>query len=228
MGSIEDLIDYQEGRGEILDFQVGKGSKMRLSESLRSSEESSYQQGMLTCDREAEERPHLYEESCGFVAHVNEDDEKLNNSTIKEEDQRCILIIGGIKIFLPSSQTEASICVSDAAEEGKPTETVIKEEMEQILKFSHVREEEDNSEGWLKIFSQEDEQEMTAALETASEEEADSINFVDLCEELEALERRVIVQSMHIQNARLETGEGAYQSKEQLEETGDMPAEELT
>jgi hypothetical protein len=78
---------------------------MRPSESLRSSEEKSYQQGMLTGDKEAEEIPHLYEESCGFVDHMNEDDEKLNTSTIKEEDQRCILIIGRIKIFLPSSQT---------------------------------------------------------------------------------------------------------------------------
>ena len=89
---------------------------------------------------------------------------------------------------MPSSQTEAIICVSDAVEEGQPTKTVIKEEMEQILKFSHVREEEDNSEGRLKIFSQEDEQKMTATLEIASEEEADSIKFVDLCEELETLE----------------------------------------
>jgi hypothetical protein len=39
---------------------------------------------------------------------VNEDDEKLNTFTIQEEDQRSILIIGGIKIFLPNSQVEAS------------------------------------------------------------------------------------------------------------------------
>jgi hypothetical protein len=35
---------------------------------------------------------------------------------------------------------------------------------------------------------------MTAALESAVEEEEDNIDFVDLYEELEALERRVIVQ----------------------------------
>jgi hypothetical protein len=33
---------------------------------------------------------------------VNEDDEKLKTSTIKEKDQRRILIIGGVEIFLPS------------------------------------------------------------------------------------------------------------------------------
>jgi hypothetical protein len=42
MGS-GDLIDYQESRREIPNFQVGKGREMRLSESLRSSGESSYQ-----------------------------------------------------------------------------------------------------------------------------------------------------------------------------------------
>jgi hypothetical protein len=79
-----------------------------------------------------------------------------------------------------------------------------------------------------QIFSQEAEQEVTAVLEAAEaeEEEEDNIDFVGLCEELESLERRVTVQSMHIQQIRLET-EGEYQPKEQLEEAGDMPAGEL-
>jgi hypothetical protein len=46
--SVEDLIDFQEGRSESSDFQVGKVKKMRLSESLVNSEESSDQQGVLT------------------------------------------------------------------------------------------------------------------------------------------------------------------------------------
>jgi hypothetical protein len=164
-----DLIDCQEGRREIPDFQVGKGEEMN-------SEVSSDQQGVLT-----------------------------------EEDQRSILIIGGIEIFLPSSLVEARACVAGAAIEGKPTETVKEEEeKEQTLMFSPAEEEEHSTE-LLKIFSQEDEQEMTAALESAAEEEADNIDFVDLYEELEALERRVIVQSMHIQQAKLEIGGGAYQ-----------------
>jgi hypothetical protein len=49
-----------------------------------------------------------------------------------------------------------------------------------------------------KIFSQEDEQGMTAVLEPAKEEGADIMDFVDLCEELETLERRVIVKRMHM------------------------------
>jgi hypothetical protein len=59
------------------------------------------------------------EYSCGFVDHVNEDDEKLNTSFTREEDQRSILIIGGIWIFLPDSPIEPRACVVDTtSEEG--------------------------------------------------------------------------------------------------------------
>jgi hypothetical protein len=64
--------------------------------------------------------------------------------------------------------------------------------------FSPAEGEEHSAE-LLKIFSQEAEQEMTAALESAAEGEADSIDFAELYEELEALERRLIVESKHIQ-----------------------------
>jgi hypothetical protein len=33
---------------------------------------------------------------------VNEDDEKLQTFVIEKEDQRDILVTGGVKIFLPS------------------------------------------------------------------------------------------------------------------------------
>jgi hypothetical protein len=109
-------------------------------------------------EEEVGEKPHDHEDSCGVTNHVNEDDEKLNTSTLEEEDQRCILIIGGIIIFLPSITLEAitcfsheevmqeaseeeaigpnifktnSLCVTGGAEEeGQPTETVMKEEKE--------------------------------------------------------------------------------------------------
>jgi hypothetical protein len=51
---------------------------------------------------------------------------------------------------------------------------------------------------------------MTAALKPVVEEEAYNMDFVDLYKELESLERRVIVQSQHIQQDKLETNEGAY------------------
>jgi hypothetical protein len=46
------------------------------------------------------------------------------------------------------------------------------------------------------------------------------MDFTDLCGELEAMERRVIVQSMHIQQIKLEIDGGVYHPEEQLEETG--------
>jgi hypothetical protein len=55
---------------------------------------------------------------------------------------------------------------------------------------------------------------MTAAMESTTKEEANNIDFSDLCEELEVLERRVIVQSMHIQQAKLETDGKSFQHGE--------------
>jgi hypothetical protein len=51
---------------------------------------------------------------------------------------------------------------------------------------------------------------MTEALEPATEREVDIIDLDDLYEELESLERRVMVQRFHIQQAKLETNGGAY------------------
>jgi hypothetical protein len=77
---------------------------------------------------------------------------------------------------------------------------------------------EEHSTELFKIFSQEVEQEMIVAVELAAEEEADSINFVELHKELEILEK-----NRHIQQAKLETDGGAYQPKE----FGDIPIGEL-
>jgi hypothetical protein len=52
------------------------------------------------------------------------------------------MIIGGIKIFIPSNQVEVIICVADAATERQPIVTVIKEEKEKIPKSTLVEEEE--------------------------------------------------------------------------------------
>jgi hypothetical protein len=73
---------------------LGKGEEMN-------SVESSYQKGVL-----------IDEHSCGFVDHVNEDDENLNTPIATEEDQRCVLIVGGIQIFLPNSPIETNTRVA--------------------------------------------------------------------------------------------------------------------
>jgi hypothetical protein len=118
-----DLVNCQVGRGDILNFQVGKGGEMSSTKISR--------QRMLTYEEEAEERPHSYGYSRGNVNHVNEDDEKSKSSTIEEKDQRIILIIGGVEIFLPRGRGKASIDFADA-EKGQQAETVM-EEKEQIL-----------------------------------------------------------------------------------------------
>jgi hypothetical protein len=59
----------------------------------------------------------------------------------EKEDQKSIMMIGGIKVFLPHSLVEASVCVSNAATtERQPAVTV--KEMEQMSEASQGEEEE--------------------------------------------------------------------------------------
>jgi len=66
----------------------------------------------------------------------------------------------------------------------------------------------------LNFSSQEDEKEMTVEGEpTTQEEEIDNMDLVDLCEEMEALERSVKMQKHLIQQVKLEIdGEKRQQS----------------
>jgi len=65
---------------------------------------------------------------------------------------------------------------------------------------------EEHSEEWIKFFSQEDEKEIIFECEPTIEERAvDIIDFADLCEELEALERRENLENQLIQQFNLET-----------------------
>jgi hypothetical protein len=91
-GSV-DLVNCEEGRGDNLIFQFIKVEEM-------SSTESSFQR-VLTNGEEVEERHHPYEDSWRVANCVNEYDDKLKTFDTKEKDQRSIMIIGGIQIFLP-------------------------------------------------------------------------------------------------------------------------------
>jgi hypothetical protein len=156
---------------------------------------------------------------------MNEDDDKLETFiTTKEDDQRDVLIIAGVEIFLPSGRGEANTYVADAT--GRQQAESVKEDKEHIL-MSVPMEGEEHSTKPLDFFIQEDEQEMTAALESEAEEEENIIDFVGLCEELESLERRVEMQGMHIQQAKLEIDEGPHQHEE-LGKAETKPAEKLT
>jgi hypothetical protein len=101
---------------------------------------------------------------------------------IEKEDQKSILMIGGIKLFMPYSPVEASVCVSNVAtaeiqlvvtvmmKEKMSGDTQEEEEMGQTSEPDPA-EEEENSTEMLKIFNQEAEQGITTALEVVAEEE---------------------------------------------------------
>jgi hypothetical protein len=80
--------------------------------------------------------------------------------------------------------------------------------MEKISEASQGEEDEILGE-WLEIFSQGDEKEMIVALKLVAreEEEANNMDFYDLCEEFESPERRVMEQILDIQQVKLEIGE---------------------
>jgi hypothetical protein len=149
---------------------------MILSEGLMNSEVSQNQPEELTeqvsseVDLDQQVQLTENEDSCGFPSHVNEDDDKLKNFTIREDDLGILIMIGGIEIFLPLSQEEAEIWVADATniEEEQPVPTVKEEELEKISEAAQEGEDDENSEEWLNIFSQETEK--TATWEFAAEE----------------------------------------------------------
>ena len=94
--------------------------------------------------------------------------------------------------------------------------------------MSTPTEGQEHSTELLKIFNQE--AETTAVLELVAEEakkETNNMSLVDFCEDIEALERRVKVHRLHIQQVKSEANEGGFQSKEKLEEPGDTPVGEL-
>jgi hypothetical protein len=75
---------------------------------------------------------------------------------IEKEDQRSLLMIGGIQVFLLFSTEEAKVCVADVeeatTEAGQPAETV-REALEKTLEAAHEEEENEHSEEWLNAFS---------------------------------------------------------------------------
>ena len=99
-----------------------------------------------------------------------------------------------------------------------------KKEKEHTFQCAQEMDKEEHSVELLKNFSQGAEKEITVECEPTTKEEAtDSMDLGDLCEEMDALERRVNMQNRHIQQAKLETGGGAYHPREKLEEVGVEP-----
>jgi hypothetical protein len=60
---------------------------------------------------------------------MNSEESSNQQEVLTGEDQKNILMIGGIRVFLLDSPVEARACVADAAaEERQPAETVVEEE----------------------------------------------------------------------------------------------------
>jgi hypothetical protein len=181
MRSSEDLRDFQEGIEEIPNFQVRRGKKVRLSESIRSLEVSSCQQGVLMemgsidlIDYQVDSRKipccqvGKGEQMGLYNSLMNSEESSDQQEELIEEDQKRILMIGGIKVFLPYSPVEASMCVVDAATTERQLVVTV-EEMEQILEATQV-EEKEHSKEWLEIFIQEYEAEIVVALKLIARE----------------------------------------------------------
>jgi hypothetical protein len=68
---------------------------------------------------------------------MNSEESSNQQGVLTGGNQKSILMIGGIQVFLPSNPVEVRACVADeATEERQPTETVMEEEVEQTLMFS--------------------------------------------------------------------------------------------
>jgi hypothetical protein len=118
-----------------------------------------------------------------------------------------------------SQEAEEVVALKMTAEEGKESEhseewlNDFGQEAEEVVALKLTaegadEEDDENSEEWLNIFSQEAEKTGTGEIAEVEEEGVDNILFTDLWEQIESLEERVKLQSVHIQQVKLETNEG--------------------
>jgi hypothetical protein len=62
----------------------------------------------------------------GKGENMNSEESSSQQGVLTGEDQKSILIIGGIEIFLPSNPVEVRACVAETTiEKGQPTEIVM-------------------------------------------------------------------------------------------------------
>jgi hypothetical protein len=92
MGSV-DLIVCQGSSGSIPYFQVGRDEQVNLDQPEELTEHMRLSEGLINSEVSLDQHVQL----------------------TKEEDQDNIMMIGGIRIFLPCAQEEAEICVVDGA-----------------------------------------------------------------------------------------------------------------
>jgi hypothetical protein len=156
------------------------GNEMRSLEGLIDCQEG--REEISYCQVGKGEKMRLYESLMNSGMSSDQREELV------EKDQRNLLIIGGIEIFLPLSPVEMRFCVADATTTKRQLAVTVMM-MEQISEAAQA-EEKEHLEEWLKIFNQEAEGETAAALKlTVREEEEHADKILTPWEkELEMLE----------------------------------------
>ena len=148
MGSV-DLMVCQGSSNNIPYCQMGRDEQMNLDQPEELTEKMRLFEGLISLELSVDQQMQLTE----------------------KEDQNDILMIGGIKLFLPFAQEEAEGSVADdTTTAGEQSAMTIREEKElkNTLGASQVDEENQHSVECLNTFSQEAESDV--ALELKAEE----------------------------------------------------------
>jgi hypothetical protein len=127
--------------------------------------------------------------------------------TKEEEHQNDTLMIGGIKLFLPSAQEEAeNSVVDDATAEQSQLMMTVKEEMEQTLKpaQAEMKEESEHPVEWLNALSIEAEE--TATWEFAAEAKEEDEHSEECLSIFSHEIERVVALKLAAEEAREQAG----------------------
>jgi hypothetical protein len=181
---------------------------MRLSEGLINSEMSLDQHVQLI--EEEDLRDLLMIGGIGvFLPFAQEEAEVCIADATTTEEQSAETVKEEVEQMFETAQAEADEGENEHSEEWLITfSQEAKRAVALELTAEEAKGEDEHSEEWLNIFSQEAEKTATWEFAEEKEEGADNISLVDLYEQIEALEERVKVQSVHIQQVKLETDEG--------------------
>jgi hypothetical protein len=143
--------------------------------------------------------PFAQEEAENSVVHAATAEQSQLEMTVEEEELEQVSETAQVDEEENECSEEQLHKFSQQAERAAAFELTAKE----------TEEGNEHSEEWLDIFSISVENNATEEVAEAEEEDTDSICLAELWEQIEALEDRVKVQGMHIQQVRLETdGEG--------------------
>jgi hypothetical protein len=219
MGSV-DLMICQGSRSDNIPYcQVGRDGQMNLDQPEELTEQMGLPDSLINSEKNLDQQMQLTEEEHqndllmigGIELFLPSAQEEAENSVVHaataEQSQLEMTVRKERKLEQVSETAQADEEKNECSEEqlndfSQQAERAVASR----LTAEKEKEEEEHSEEWLDIFSTEAEN--NATWEVAEEENTDSICLVDLWEQMEALEERVKVQGMHIQQVRLETDEG--------------------